>query len=124
MLLAVTSQQELRQNADMRKISAWAAIIAIPTAIAGIYGMNFKDMPELRFPVGVSRGVGSDGQHLRCPVRGLQTLQMALGQLWSGPTCCSSKDHRHFAVTKRGVPAHPIRCSYDTNVGPDRAAKE
>jgi magnesium transporter len=47
MLMAETSQQELRQNADMRKISAWAAIIAIPTAIAGIYGMNFENMPGL-----------------------------------------------------------------------------
>ncbi len=47
MLMAVTSQQDLRQNADMRKISSWAAIIAVPTAIAGIYGMNFQDMPEL-----------------------------------------------------------------------------
>lgn len=36
-----------RQNEDMRKISAWAAIIAVPTAIAGIYGMNFEHMPEL-----------------------------------------------------------------------------
>jgi magnesium transporter len=31
----------------MRKISAWAGIIAVPTAIAGIYGMNFRFMPEL-----------------------------------------------------------------------------
>jgi magnesium transporter len=31
----------------MRKISAWAGIIAVPTAIAGIYGMNFHWMPEL-----------------------------------------------------------------------------
>ncbi|MFC6936354.1 magnesium and cobalt transport protein CorA [Actinomadura yumaensis] len=35
-----------RQNEDMRKISAWAAIIAVPTALAGIYGMNFDHMPE------------------------------------------------------------------------------
>jgi magnesium transporter len=34
-------------NEDMRKISAWAGIIAVPTAIAGIYGMNFRFMPEL-----------------------------------------------------------------------------
>ncbi|WP_119730623.1 magnesium and cobalt transport protein CorA [Thermomonospora amylolytica] len=39
-----------RQNEDMRKISAWAAIIAVPTAIAGIYGMNFEHMPELKWP--------------------------------------------------------------------------
>jgi magnesium transporter len=42
--LAITS---LSDNEDMRKISAWAGIIAVPTAIAGIYGMNFKHMPEL-----------------------------------------------------------------------------
>jgi magnesium transporter len=42
--LARTSQAD---NEDMRKISAWAGIIAVPTAIAGIYGMNFEYMPEL-----------------------------------------------------------------------------
>jgi magnesium transporter len=36
-----------RQNEDVRKISAWAAIGLVPTAIAGIYGMNFDDMPGL-----------------------------------------------------------------------------
>jgi magnesium transporter len=36
-----------RQNEDMRRISAWAAIALVPTAIAGIYGMNFENMPEL-----------------------------------------------------------------------------
>jgi len=42
----------MRQNADMRKISAWVAIVAVPTMIAGIYGMNFDYMPELRWPLG------------------------------------------------------------------------
>ncbi|MEQ1703320.1 MAG: CorA family divalent cation transporter, partial [Ilumatobacteraceae bacterium] len=37
----------IRQNEDMRKISAWVAIAAVPTMIAGIYGMNFSHMPEL-----------------------------------------------------------------------------
>ncbi|GAB77136.1 magnesium transporter [Austwickia chelonae] len=41
------AQQGLRQNEDMRRISAWVAIAAVPTMIAGIYGMNFKNMPEL-----------------------------------------------------------------------------
>ncbi|WP_174550999.1 magnesium/cobalt transporter CorA [Actinomadura macra] len=41
-----------QQNEDMRKISAWAAIIAVPTAIAGIYGMNFTHMPELNWTFG------------------------------------------------------------------------
>lgn len=37
----------VQQNTDMRKISAWVAIAAVPTMIAGIYGMNFRHMPEL-----------------------------------------------------------------------------
>jgi magnesium transporter len=46
-LSANLAQVGVRQNEDMRKISAWAAIAALPTAIAGIYGMNFQHMPEL-----------------------------------------------------------------------------
>ena len=42
----------VRQNEDMRKISAWVAIAAMPTMIAGIYGMNFEHMPELRWTYG------------------------------------------------------------------------
>ncbi|KPI05076.1 Mg2 transporter protein CorA family protein [Actinobacteria bacterium OK006] len=40
------------QNDDMRRISAWAAILATPTLIAGIYGMNFAHMPELSWTYG------------------------------------------------------------------------
>jgi magnesium transporter len=47
MLMASTSLQDLQQNRDMRKISAWVAIAAVPTAVAAIYGMNFRHMPEL-----------------------------------------------------------------------------
>jgi magnesium transporter len=46
------SQIAVRQNEDMRKISAWAAIALVPTAIAGIYGMNFDNMPELNWDFG------------------------------------------------------------------------
>lgn len=49
MLMASTSLQELEQNKDMRKISAWVAIAAVPTMVAGIYGMNFENMPELHW---------------------------------------------------------------------------
>lgn len=38
---------QVRQNEDMRKISAWVALAAVPTMVAGIYGMNFEHMPEL-----------------------------------------------------------------------------
>jgi magnesium transporter len=40
------------QNEDMRKISAWVAIAAVPTMLAGIYGMNFTHMPELSWTYG------------------------------------------------------------------------
>jgi magnesium transporter len=46
------SQISVRQNEDMRKISAWVAIGVVPTAIAAIYGMNFKHMPELGWTLG------------------------------------------------------------------------
>ncbi len=45
---AALGKVAMQQNVDMRKISAWVAIAAVPTAIAGIYGMNFEHMPELR----------------------------------------------------------------------------
>lgn len=40
------------QNEDVKRLAAWAAIIAIPTMIAGVYGMNFEVMPELRWAYG------------------------------------------------------------------------
>ena len=42
----------VQQNEDMRKISAWVAIAAVGTLVAGIYGMNFEHMPELRWRYG------------------------------------------------------------------------
>ena len=40
------------QNEVMKKLGSWVAIIAVPTMVAGIYGMNFDVMPELRSPLG------------------------------------------------------------------------
>lgn len=48
-LSAHLAQVGVQQNDDMRKISAWAALAVVPTMIAGIYGMNFEHMPELRW---------------------------------------------------------------------------
>ncbi|MGI8901482.1 MAG: CorA family divalent cation transporter, partial [Nocardioides sp.] len=42
----------VQQNEDMRKISAWVAIAAVGTLVAGIYGMNFDNMPELHWRYG------------------------------------------------------------------------
>ena len=43
---------QVNQNEDMRKISAWVGIGAVPTMVAGIYGMNFEHMPELGWKFG------------------------------------------------------------------------
>jgi magnesium transporter len=49
---AAVGKVSMQQNMDMRKISAWVAIAAVPTALAGIYGMNFEHMPELGWTFG------------------------------------------------------------------------
>jgi magnesium transporter len=58
------------QNKDTKRLAAWAAIIAAPTAIAGIYGMNFQFMPELSWRYGYEATLG--GMALLC------------GLLWAG----------------------------------------
>lgn len=51
-LQAQLAKISVADNEDMRRISAWAAIIAVPTMLAGIYGMNFDFMPELHWEIG------------------------------------------------------------------------
>ena len=69
-LQAGLARASVADNEDMRKISAWVAIVAVPTMIAGIYGMNFENMPELKW---------HDGYYM---VLGLIALIM-IG-LWAG----------------------------------------
>jgi magnesium transporter len=51
-LQARLAQVTVEQNNDMRKIASYAAIFAVQTSIAGIYGMNFEFMPELKWRYG------------------------------------------------------------------------
>jgi magnesium transporter len=51
-LQANLTEVSVQQNDDMRQISAWVAIWAVPTLLAGIYGMNFHHMPELDWSFG------------------------------------------------------------------------
>jgi magnesium transporter len=51
-LHANIAQITMRDNRDMRRISAWVAIIAVPTMVFGLYGMNFEHMPELGWTYG------------------------------------------------------------------------
>ncbi|HZI83632.1 MAG TPA: CorA family divalent cation transporter, partial [Casimicrobiaceae bacterium] len=54
----------LNETEVTKKLAAWAAIIAIPTLIAGIYGMNFKNMPEYDlaygYPLSLALMIGAD----------------------------------------------------------------
>jgi len=52
-LSAHLAQISVQQNDDMRRISAWVAIAAVPTMVAGIYGMNFRNIPELQASIDV-----------------------------------------------------------------------
>jgi magnesium transporter len=54
MMLSAASQNEVT-----KKLAGWAAILAVPTAIAGIYGMNFENMPELKTEFGYYVVVGA-----------------------------------------------------------------
>jgi magnesium transporter len=51
-LAANLSLISLSQNSDTRRLAAWAAILAVPTMVAGIYGMNFEHMPEINWVFG------------------------------------------------------------------------
>ena len=62
------TQISLRQNEDMRRISAWAALVLVPTLVAGIYGMNFRVMPELEWRYGYAWALG--------------LMAVAVGVLW------------------------------------------
>ncbi|MET9380575.1 magnesium and cobalt transport protein CorA [Streptomyces sp. NPDC002928] len=57
-LQAHLAQVTVAQNEDMRKITAWAAVIAVPTMVCGVYGMNFDHMPELHWQFGYPLVIG------------------------------------------------------------------
>jgi magnesium transporter len=59
LVAANLAQVSVGQNEDMRKISAWVAIAAVPTMVAGIYGMNFDHIPELHWRFGYPIVIGA-----------------------------------------------------------------
>ncbi|MDQ3104268.1 MAG: magnesium/cobalt transporter CorA [Actinomycetota bacterium] len=60
-LSATMAQINLRQNEDVRRISAWGALFLAPTLIASVYGMNFDQMPELHWRLGYLWALGLIG---------------------------------------------------------------
>ncbi|NOT28473.1 MAG: magnesium/cobalt transporter CorA [Acidobacteria bacterium] len=74
-LEAHLSLMSVAQNEHMKRITAWAAMIAVPTMIAGIYGMNFAHMPELQWDY---------GYYVSLAVMGLASVGLFLGFRRSG----------------------------------------
>jgi magnesium transporter len=58
LLYAALAKVALQQNHDMRMITAWAAIIAVPTMVAGVFGMNFENLPGLHWEYGYATAAG------------------------------------------------------------------
>ena len=61
---AALAKITMQQNGDMRKITSWVAIVSVPTMTAGIYGMNFDEMPALHWQLRLS---DADGRHRGWP---------------------------------------------------------
>ena len=57
-LEANLSLLSVKQNEDTKRLAGWAAIIAVPTMVAGLYGMNFQNMPELHWRFGYPVALG------------------------------------------------------------------
>ena len=78
-LQAGLARASVADNEDMRKISAWVAIVAVPTMVAGIYGMNFDNMPELHWHYGYFALLGLMLLIMVAPVLRLQTQPLVVG---------------------------------------------
>lgn len=90
MLTAQLTFVQVQQNSDMRRISAYAALITVPTLIAGIYGMNFRHMPELLWVWGYPGAIAL----MIVAVLGLRTAFTRSGWL-------STRSGRSAATTRR-----------------------
>jgi len=75
-LHAHLAQISVQQNDDMRRISAWVAMAAVPTMIAGVYGMNFHNIPELEASVHTGAGEFYYGYFIVLGVMAVAALAM------------------------------------------------
>ena len=93
---ANAAQVGVRQNDDMRKISAWVAIAAVPTAICAVYGMNFDHMPELHWTFGYPGGDGRDRPDLLRALPAVQARRLAVASR-AGRTAAATRS-LHFLL--------------------------
>ncbi len=83
-LQARLAQVTVDQNNDMRKIASWAAIAAMQTAIAGVYGMNFPNMPEFGWQLRLSDHHARHVRRRPRSVSAVPTVRLALASVPRG----------------------------------------
>ena len=123
------TQINVRQSEDMRRITAWVAIAAVPTAVAGIYGMNFDHMPELQWEFGYPAVLLVILIDLPVPLPALPPRRLALNT-WvyeppgvrKQPDAACASDRAHAALdSSRGVAAGEPSSSAIASLGRGRA---
>ena len=108
-LQAGLARASVADNEDMRKISAWVAIVAVPTMVAGIYGMNFDNMPELHLALRLLRRARPDRRDHGRALHQLQTQPLAVVQRArsrAGRWCRSSTSLARDSAPRRSVAPH------------------
>ena len=125
--MATTARSDPQQNSDMRKISAWVAIAAVPTMIAGIYGMNFDFMPELHWRFGYLLVIGGMATVAFLMFRrSSAAVAVATAACWSGqrlgPTGRASQGRRDASRTRPSAGGQHPGCQQDQHCGPEHHA--
>ena len=119
--LAVTSNQ---MNQVMKKMSSWGAILIVATLIAGIYGMNFRHMPELRLAVRLPVRARPDGDHDVRALAHLQAEGLALASASSSAGSSSTISSRVAPVPDHAAESPPDLEQHDRDPGDDRRFDE
>ena len=83
------SLRDYRQNLIVKKVSSWAAIIAVPALVTGYYGMNVP-YPGFASHWGVVVSDGPDGRRVLLPLRALPTSRLALGGAGRASGCTTA----------------------------------
>ena len=102
--------EQQRTGAITRQLAAWAAILAVPTAIAGIYGMNFENMPELKSRLWLFHRRRDHRRDLRLALPRLPPGELALARcltcrnpFGSRSPCESTGRQSHFAFRRQNA---------------------
>ena len=90
-------------NVVMKQLSGWAAIILVPTLIAGIYGMNFRHMPELGWQIGYPFALGTMAVSALILYRVFKQAGLALAVCRALKVLCVAEDDASLEALKRAT---------------------